>query len=217
MPPHRPWRPAATERRLSLARGSSCLLIRRSARFPISLPGAERKSSRPMSLPDTQGAMLCFNNKLDVGEGSRVSRKHLLIMGGLPPAFAIASAPAGGGSLFLLGLEHSAGNSGDKAAGDQAFAVSAEIISKAGDDVTFAGGQGFQPGMRDFFCSLGIALKFLLAGNGVEFGLRRARAKSAHADSMWFHLFRQALREEQVECFCCGVSRDVGNGLKGSG
>ena len=82
MPPHRPWRPAATERRLSLARGSSCLLIRRSARFPISLPGAERKSSRPMSLPDTQGAMLCFNNKLDVGEGSRVSRKHLLIMGG---------------------------------------------------------------------------------------------------------------------------------------
>jgi len=34
-----------------------------------------------MLLPDTQGAMLCFNNKLDVGEGSRVSRKHLLVTG----------------------------------------------------------------------------------------------------------------------------------------
>src|SRR5258705_5927523 len=93
MPLHGLGRPAATERRLSLARGSSCLLIRRSARFPISLPGAERKSSRPMSLPDTQGAMLCFNNKLDVGEGSRVSRKHLLIMGGPPHKLAMVAPP----------------------------------------------------------------------------------------------------------------------------
>jgi len=38
--------------------------------------------------------------------------------------------------------------------------VSAEIISEAGNGVTFAGGQGCQPGMRDFFCSLGIAFEF---------------------------------------------------------
>ena len=95
-----------------------------------------------MSLPDTQGAMLCFNNKLDVGEGSRVSRKHLLIMGGCH-LHSRSLAPGGRGSLFLLGLEHSAGNSGDEAAGDEAFAVGAEIVSEAGDDVTFAGGQSF--------------------------------------------------------------------------
>src|SRR6266478_4497767 len=47
MPPHHPWPPAATERRLSLVRRSSSLLVRRSARSYLSLPGMVGKSSRP--------------------------------------------------------------------------------------------------------------------------------------------------------------------------
>src|SRR6267143_1942573 len=101
MPPHRPWRPAATERRLSLARGSSCLLIRRFARFPTSIPGAERKSSRPMLLPEPQGAMLCFHNRLDVGKGSRVSRKRLRVMGGCH-LHLLSVAPRREGALYFF-------------------------------------------------------------------------------------------------------------------
>src|SRR6266568_2068582 len=54
MPPHHPWRPAATERRLSLVRRSSSLLVRRSARSYLSLPGMVGKSSRPERFSDHQ-------------------------------------------------------------------------------------------------------------------------------------------------------------------
>src|SRR6266481_772860 len=124
MPPHRPWPPAATERRLCLARRSSSLLIRRSASSHFSIPAAGWKSSRP------KGA-------------------------------------AGGDSLFLPGLEHAPGHFSDEAARDEAFAVGAEIISESGNDVTFAGGQSFQPGMRNFFGGLGVSKEFFLAGHGM--------------------------------------------------
>src|SRR5712691_590555 len=55
MPPHLPWRPAATERRLSLVRRSSSLLVRRSARSYLSLPGMVGKSSRSERFSDHQG------------------------------------------------------------------------------------------------------------------------------------------------------------------
>jgi hypothetical protein len=42
--------------------------------------------------------------------------------------------------LFLAGLEHSGGDSGDQAARDDSLALGAEIISQAGDDVALAGG-----------------------------------------------------------------------------
>ena len=118
---------------------------------------------------------------------------------------------------FLFGLEHVGGDFGDEAARDEAFAVGAEIVAEAGDDVAFAGGQGFQPGVGDFFGGFGVAFEFFLAGNGVEFGFRRAGAESADADSVGFHFFGEAFGEEEIEGFCGGVSRNVGNGLEGSG
>ena len=57
-----------------------------------------------MSLPDTQGAMLCFNNKLDVGEGSRVSRKHLLIMEGYHLHLRSLAPRREGALYFFSGL-----------------------------------------------------------------------------------------------------------------
>src|SRR5712664_3235029 len=200
MLPHRPWRPAATERRLSLARRFSSLLTRRSAQFPLSIPRAARKGSRPMSASGSHGVCLCSHDRLDAGEGSRVSRNRLRGAGNreLPPALAIVIASAGRGSLFLPGLEHSTGDPGYEAAGDEALAVGAEVISEAGNHITFAGGQRFQSRARDFFRGLGVSKEFFLAGHGMEFGLRGARAKSAHADSIWFHFFGEPFCEKQI-------------------
>ncbi len=119
--------------------------------------------------------------------------------------------------LLFLGLEHASGDFGYEAARDEAFAVSAKVISEAGDDVAFAGGQSFQPCARDFFRGLGMALEFLLAGNNVEFGLRRARAKRADTDPVGFHLFGKAFGEKQIESFCGGVGGNIRYGLKRSG
>src|SRR5260370_27175904 len=80
MPPHRRGGPAATERRLSLARRFSSPLTRRSARFPISIPGAVRKSSRPMSSTYRRLESLGLYNRLDVREGSHVSRNRSRVM-----------------------------------------------------------------------------------------------------------------------------------------
>src|SRR6266581_1451153 len=99
--------------------------------------------------------------------------------------------------LFLhFGLEHAGRGSGDEAAGDQALAMRAEIVSEAGDDVAFSSGKSFQPGLRDFFRGLGLADEFLLAGNSVKFGFRRAGAERANADAVGFHFFGEALGEE---------------------
>ena len=95
--------------------------------------------------------------------------------------------------------------------------MSAEIISEAGDDVTLAGSQGFQSCMRDFFCCLDTALEFFLLGNSVKFGLRRAWAKSAHADSIWFHLFGQSFCKQQIKGLGGSVGRNIRNGLEGGG
>src|SRR5882724_1552152 len=118
---------------------------------------------------------------------------------------------------FFLGLEHVACDFCDEAAGNKAFAVSAEIISEAGDNIALAGSEGSQSGVGHFFGGFGIALEFFLTRNGVEFGFGRAWAKSADADSVGFHLFGKAFGEKQIEGFCCGVSGNVGNGLEGRG
>ena len=108
--------------------------------------------------------------------------------------------------LFFVRPEHSCGNPGYEAAGDEAFAVSAEIIFEAGDDVTLARSQRFQSRLRDFFCALGIALEFFLAGDNMKFRFGRAWAKSAYANSMWFHFFGESFGEKEIE----GFSRRVG-------
>ncbi len=126
-------------------------------------------------------------------------------------------AGVGGMGLGLPGLKHAGGDFGDEAAGDQAFAVSAKIVSKAGDDVTFSSRERLQPRARDFFCGFHAALEFLLAGNGVEFRFRRAGAKGAHANSVRLHLFGKAFGEKQIERFRGGVGGDIRNGLEGSG
>src|SRR5260370_10131155 len=106
----------------------------------------------------------------------QVRRKGRLL--GVESVFGVAThcnldlglSLAGERSLLLLRrLEHACGNSADEAPRDEAFAVRAEIISEAGNDVAFAGGQGFQPGADDFFGGLGLPLESLLAGDGVEF------------------------------------------------
>ena len=119
-----------------------------------------------------------------------------------------------GAKPLFFGLEHACGNFGDEAAGDEAFAVSAKIISEARDDVTFAGSQGFQAGLRDFFGGFNVTFEFFLTGNSVEFRLRRAWTKSAHTDSVRFHLFGEAFREKQIKSFRSRVSRNVGHGLE---
>src|SRR6266403_2817171 len=118
---------------------------------------------------------------------------------------------------FFLGLEHVACDFCDEAAGNKAFAESAEIISEAGDNIALAGSEGSQSGVCHFFGGFGIALEFFLTRNGVEFGFGRAWAKSTDADSVGFHLFGKAFGEEQIEGFRGGVSRDIRNGLEGSG
>src|SRR5260370_24910807 len=104
MPPHRPWRPAATERRLSLARRFSSPLTRRSARFPISIPGAVRKSSRPMSSTDRRLESLGLYHRLDVREGSHVSRNLSRVMLKHNIHSRFLACRRGGGLFFLLGV-----------------------------------------------------------------------------------------------------------------
>src|SRR6266567_1689269 len=70
MPPHPPWRPAATERRLSLVRRSSSLLVRRSARSYLSLPGMVGKSSRSERFSDHQAWKFLVSQQ--VGRGPRL-------------------------------------------------------------------------------------------------------------------------------------------------
>ena len=91
--------------------------------------------------------------------------------------------------LFLLRFEHAACDFGDEAAGNEALAMSAEVVPEAGDDVALPGRQSFQSGVGDFFRGLRVAYEFFLAGNGVEFGFRRAWAQGADADSVGLHLF----------------------------
>ena len=121
-----------------------------------------------------------------------------------------------GAKPLFFGLEHACGNFGDEAAGDEAFAVSAKIISEARDDVTFAGSQGFQAGLRDFFGGFNVTFEFFLTGNSVEFRLRRAWTKSAYPDSVRFHLFGKPFREKQVKSFRGSVSGNIRNGLERS-
>src|SRR5260370_31510014 len=85
------------------------------------------------------------------------------------------------------------------------------------DTVALAAAQAFQAGMRDVFGGLGVMLEFFLTGNSVEFRLRRAWTKSAHPDSVRFHLFGEAFREKQIKSFRCSVSRNIGDGLERSG
>jgi len=72
--------------------------------------------------------------------------------------------------LFFFGLEHTGGDSGDEAAGDEAFTVGAEIISEAGNDVALARREGFQTGVRYFFSGLRFANKLILSRDDVKFG-----------------------------------------------
>ena len=84
----------------------------------------------------------CFHIRLDASEASRVSGSVRAQRGAQHP-FAIVKRAGGKGFLSFLGFEHAGGNFRYEAAGDEAFAVGAEIVSEAGDDVTFAGGQSF--------------------------------------------------------------------------
>jgi len=78
---------------------------------------------------------------------------------------------------------------------DEALTMGAEIISEPGNDVALAGGQSFQSRARNFFGGLGFAHKLFLAGNSVEFGFGRPRAKRTHANSVLFHLFGETSRK----------------------
>jgi len=75
-------------------------------------------------------------------------------------------------ALLAFGLEHSGGDAGYETARDEAFAMRAEIISEAGNYVTFPRREGFQSGARNFFRGLGIFLEFFLAGDRVKFRFR---------------------------------------------
>src|ERR1700676_4013333 len=94
-------------------------------------------------------------------------------------------------------LEHIAGDSGDQAAGDEAFAVGAEIVAEAGNDVAFAGGESLESVVGDFFGGFGAAFEFFLARDSVKFGFGGAGAESADADSVGLHFFGEALSEER--------------------
>src|SRR6266849_4222615 len=217
MPPHRPWPPAATERRLCLARRSSSLLIRRSASSHLSIPAAGWKSSRPKGASGAEARRSLFSQWVRRGRGLPRVEEASTGNGERQHAFAIVGVLAGGDSLFLPGLEHAPGHFSDEAARDEAFAVGAEIISESGNDVTFAGGQSFQPGVRNFFGGLGVSKELFLAGHGMEFGFRGPWAKSAHADTIWFHLFGKAFGEKQIKSFCGSVGRNIRNSLERSG
>ncbi len=145
-------------------------------------------------------------------EGFRVSKKAMCER----VNYRVRSVRVGAEPLFFR-FEHARGNFGYEATRHKAFTVSAEIISEAGDNVALAGGQSFQAGMRDFFGGLGVMFEFFLTGNSVEFRLRRAWTKSAHTDSVGFHLFGEAFREKQIKSFRGSVSRNIGDGLERSG
>src|SRR5260370_12399159 len=99
-----------------------------------------------------------------------------------------------GAKPLFFRFEHAGGDFGDETAGDEAFALSAEGVSEARDDVAFSGGQGFQTGVRYFFSGLGIPFEFFLAGHSVEFRLGRAWAKRANANPAGIHFFTAAFR-----------------------
>src|SRR5260370_34235963 len=121
-----------------------------------------------------------------------------------------------GAKLLFFRFDSAGGDFGDEMAGAEAFAVSAEVVSEAREDLTFSGRQGFQAGMRYFFSGLGIPFEFFLAGNSVEFRLGRAWAKRADANSVGFHFFSEAFREKQIESFRSCVGRNIRNGLERS-
>ena len=80
--------------------------------------------------------------------------------------------------------EHACGDASDKPPGDEALAVSAQIIRKARDDVTFARGEGAQTSARDFLRRfLAVPGVFGLASDFLEFGGRRTRTEAADANA----------------------------------
>src|SRR5260370_39605780 len=71
--------------------------------------------------------------------------------------------------------------------------------------------------MRHFLGGLGFSLELFLPRDRMKFRLGRARTKSADTNSMGLHFFREPFGEEQIESFCGGVPRNIGNGLERSG
>src|SRR5437867_807582 len=189
MPPHHPWRPAATERRLSLVRRSSSLLVRRSARSYLSLPGMVGKSSRSKRFSGHQAWKLLVSQQVRRGPSLLRVRKESEVAW-----------------LFFRRLEHSCGNPRDEAARNQAFAVCAQIISKPGNHVAFSSRERLQPGACYFFRGLGLSNEFLLSSHDMKFRLRRAWAERANANSVRPHLLSKSFREEQVKSFRGRVS-----------
>src|SRR5216683_264526 len=152
-----------------------------------------------------------FHNRLDVVRGSHVSGKNQKLPQKPQKKKGRSSAPMASqmpfikAGLFFRRLEHSCRNPRDEAAGDQAFAVCAQVISEAGNYVAFSSCERLQPSARYFFRGLGLSNEFLLSSHDMKFRLRRARAERANANSVRLHPFSKSFREEQVKSFRCRV------------
>ena len=118
----------------------------------------------------------------------------------------------------MRGAEELGGDAGDQTARNQALDLGAKIVAGTGDDIAFAGGKRLQADASHFVSCLLPAIRgrdLRLIGDFTEFGLRGTRAQRADANAMSFDLFRQSLREEEIEALGSGVGGDVGDGLKG--
>src|SRR5260370_38735277 len=106
MPPHRPWPPAATERRLCLARRSSSLLIRRSASSHFSIPAAGWKSSRPKGASGEEACRSLFSQWVSRGRGLPRVEEASTGNGERLHALAIVGLLAEEGSHIIPWIDH---------------------------------------------------------------------------------------------------------------
>ena len=67
--------------------------------------------------------------------------------------------------------KHAGSDASDEAAGNEALAMRAKIVSQAGNDVTLSRGKSCEPGVSDFFGRFGPPFEALLARQDVKFGL----------------------------------------------
>ena len=114
--------------------------------------------------------------------------------------------------------EERCGDAGHGASRDESLGVHAKAVGGAGDDHTFAGGEGAEAGAGNFFGGLLAALGAVgLASNVVELGGGRTRTEDADTDAQATDFFGEAFAEKQVECFGGSVGGDEGHGLKCGG
>ena len=117
----------------------------------------------------------------------------------------------------MVRTKHLCGDASDKAAGNEALALRAQVIAKAGDDVAFAGSESAEAGFGHFFCGFAAAAGVgRVAGEVMKFRLGSSRAKGANANTVWLHLFGKTFGQEEIKGFGCRVSGDIRDRLEGN-